>query len=635
MDARDVSTFSETTTTEQAEETASKLIAPDLPAVVQGDGRHLMSLLKAFLKESTRQINLANGFTAEEIDESSEGAVQTPRNFKLTFTRLGGEFTWDHIRDIANLAYYELRTDTDVGDSMGLLERTVDNSSTMLPVTAVGHVYLYAFNKDGEYSNPTELLYNKPRPDAPQNIAISSNTEGTLITFSEIPTNCMGACIYIDGKKYTAYDNIYQLEGELKGAEQIEVAFFDQFGEGERGILYLVLPDVTGFLVERNGPELDFYWDPVNVYNVKYVVKVCSELSWEQGTELFRTATNDKNRRLYPNRGDYYLMVKAYDEYGNYSKNAAYVYMTTETDMSRNIILEFDQQDTLYAGSKINMYYDPLFAGVKLEREFRRGEYMFEVNLDQEYKARNWLEYNPFTIQGDYGPMWVEGDETWDANSTTWSTVHDGMIWADCDFAWNDTDAVWLGTIGDIDSATVKQEIARFKGLGSTGLFSAKLNGTLATDSGEQPTVSAHASDFWSARWGSGLYIDPLTRLEYKLPNMPETFNLQFSFKKIDDLKDTIILGMTGENAFMVLGYDARLESFFLRGSDGREIVVNSIAASGLDYLTFCISQGKTQRNLFCHSYNKNTFEVGETKAGPIGVFTELFCYPKNLTSEA
>ena len=295
------------------------LNVPNLPNHIQGDGRYLMSLLKSFLEQTAEQVNLANGFSAEDIQAETEGAVQTPRNFFLSFTRLGGEFSWSHINDIASLAYYELRTDKNIGDDSGLLERTVNNSSTKMSVNAIDTVYLYAFNRDGEYSNPAELVYSKPRPDAPTNIAITKSADGSLISFSEIPSNCIGANIYIDGVTYTSYDNIYIFKSNLSSGniDTIDVAFFDDFGDGEAGVLYLTLPDVTGLLVERNNSELDFYWDALNIYNIKYVVKVCNELSWEKGTELFRTATNDKNRILYPNSGTYYLMVKAYDENGN------------------------------------------------------------------------------------------------------------------------------------------------------------------------------------------------------------------------------------------------------------------------------------------------------------------------------
>lgn len=608
-DARSgVTVYSETKTDDSGgsqQTTAVKISPPELPPVIKGDGRYVMTLLRDWLTESTRQINIANGFTQEDIDPDTEGAVQTPRNFVLTFDRLGGQFTWDHIADIANLAYYELRTDTFVGEEFGLLERTVNNYSTSLPVTSVGHVYLYAFDKAAQYSNPAELYYNKPRPDAPTDIAVTKNSEGTLITFSEIPTNCMGAYIYIDNTRYTAYDNVYLITKDLSGIEDVEVAFFDQFGEGERGVLYLVLPDVTGFLVERNGPELDFYWDPMNIYNIKYIVKVCSELSWERGTELFRTATNDKNRRLYPNRGSYYLMVKAYDEHGNYSKNAAYQYMTTETDISRNIILEFDQQDTLYAGYKVNVYYDPSIEGVTLEREASRGEYIFPVSLDQRYKARNWLEYNVITVASGNNLMWQDAT----------------MMWKNAHFQ-------WAGVLGNVDSANVKQEIAyKLDEAATADILDADLNGDLLTATDAPPVTAVHADTFEAGRWGlEGLYISQLTKLEYSLSGMTAEFNMAFNLKTLHGLHDTVFAVLTGDSGSLTLGYDARREVVYLTGSDGVMLEVPFTQAAELDCFTFAISQSAGTRTLYFYSLSNDITAQDSGDAAPIGVFNKLSC---------
>jgi hypothetical protein len=43
------------------------LNVPNLPNHIQGDGRYLMSLLKSFLEQTAEQVNLANGFSAEDI----------------------------------------------------------------------------------------------------------------------------------------------------------------------------------------------------------------------------------------------------------------------------------------------------------------------------------------------------------------------------------------------------------------------------------------------------------------------------------------------------------------------------------------------------------------------------------------
>ena len=40
--------------------------APDLPNVVQGDGRYLMTQLRRYLAAIAEQVNLADGFKANE-----------------------------------------------------------------------------------------------------------------------------------------------------------------------------------------------------------------------------------------------------------------------------------------------------------------------------------------------------------------------------------------------------------------------------------------------------------------------------------------------------------------------------------------------------------------------------------------
>lgn len=617
------------------------LNVPNLPNHIQGDGRYLISLLKSFLEQTAEQVNLANGFSAEDIQAETEGAVQTPRNFFLSFTRLGGEFSWSHINDIASLAYYELRTDKNIGDDTGLLERTVNNSSTKMSVNAIDTVYLYAFNRDGEYSNPAELVYSKPRPDAPTNIAITKSADGSLISFSEIPTNCIGANIYIDGVTYTSYDNIYIFKGNLSSGniDTIEVAFFDDFGDGEAGVLYLTLPDVTGLLVERNNSELDFYWNPLNIYNIKYVVKVCNELSWEKGTELFRTATNDKNRILYPNSGTYYLMVKAYDENGNYSKNASYQLMTTPIEIDKNIILENNQQDLFFSGNKINLYYDPVLEGVTLEREAFVGEYLFDVSLLQKYRARNWLE----------------------ADTAVYVTDNN-VVWDDALFNWDSAEQPWAGIIGNADGITVKQQISTYKGLDEDDAFVARLDGKLVAETGEEPLLAIGADDYRSGRWLQGLQIDQTTKLAYKLANVDDTFSLVFNLRITAVLPDTVLLVLETDNGeWLRLGYTQSDNKLKLVDSNGVSVDVDSFISWSVntkskptfkdstyrwhetlstfgsvfnhgaisDWLTLGITQSEDTRKVFIYSYNEQLGLQGEVSVVPLGRFTGLYCYPK------
>lgn len=578
--------------------------APTLPSTVKGDGRYVMTLLNEYLEALSVQVNLANGFTAEEIAESEDNDYITPKNFYVEFDRTGGTLHWDHISDVSNLAYYETREDTNIGEQIGLLDRTVYNYSTVLPTNYSDTVYLYAVSQDAAVSNVTDLTYTKARPDEPGDIAVTSNDQGSLITFSEIPSDCIGANIYVAGTQYQTTTNLYLYTDSVE-IESVEVAYYDQFGEGERGALSLIVPDVTGFLVERNSSELDFYWDSLDVYNVSYVVKVCLEADWAAAEELFRTKTNDKNRYIYPNEGQYYLLVKAYDESGNYSKNAAYQLMNTEAEIDKNIILKFSQNDVGYNGNKINMYYDADLGGVTLEREAYRGEYLMDIQLDQEYKARNWCEYYAFSLSGD--------DITWD----------------DADFTWDETELLWSGVMGDMDSVEVTKEIAYYKGLDLEVLFSAQLNGDLLTDTEEEPTNASSADEFEQGRWAYGLALTPVTQLEYSLTDMTKEFHMTFALKVDENLTDTILITLSDddEEIFLCLGYDARLEKFYLRGSDGITVRVKDVSADGRDWLTFGISQGETERSLYVYSFNNGTNSSGTKEAEPLGNFTKLFCY--------
>lgn len=620
------------------EELKKKIIdVPNLPNVVQGDGRYLMTLLNDFLKSVATQVNLANGFSAEEIKPEA-GKYPTPRDFFLTFNRTGGVLTWSHLADISNLAYYELRTDKNIGSNDGLLERTLNNVSYVLPLNYVATIYLYAVSKDKEVSAPSELSYTKARPNAPTDIAITPNSEGNLITFMEIPTNCIGAHIYIGGQKFETLSNVYLYKGPAE-IDVIEVAYFDQFGDGEMGRLYLVLPDVTGLLVERNGAELDFYWDAVNVYGVSYVVKVCNEPDWTKAIELFRTKTNDKNRFIYPNTGQYYLLVKAVDEHNNYSRNAAYQIMNTVADIHRNVIISNDESDSLFSGNKINMYYNPAAGGVTLEREKLRGEYIFDVNLPKRYRARNWLEAE-----------------------TTLFTSESTIVWEDAAFLWDKADQPWGGIIGNSDGITVKNEISQYMGAETTDLFATRLDGNLLTVDEKEPSVAIGAKDFRSSRWEQGLYIGPFTKLKYNFADVAGDFTLRFNLRITEAMQDTVFCVLVGKNKeFLRLEYSKAGNILRLVGSDGNVVGLRCFAQWGIanntspkfedsvyawyeslatwgrpqlygaisDWLTFAISQSEAQRSIYIHSYNEQRCLHATIDAKPIGSFNGIYCHPE------
>ena len=573
------------------------LHTPPLPTAIQGDGRYLLSVLRSFMQEQTTQINAANSFTADEVEADKEGRILSPRNFRLTFSRLGGLMQWDHSLSAKELNYYEVRTNKNVGSEFGLLERTTLSESARLPPSYAGHIFLFAIDRQGQVSHPAELSYTKVRPTKPRDVAMTKTQEGTLITFLEIPLDCIGAYIYVNDVRYESVDNIFLYTG---GAviERLRVAYYDQYGEGESEVLYCVMPDVENFIVERNGAQLDFMWNPLPIYNVRYEVKVGITPEWDKALTIFTTKLN-KHRFIYPNTGRYYMLIKAIDEHDNYSKNAAYFLLTNETDIHKNVIIRLDQEKIGYSGIKTNLYYDKAREALLLEKDALRGEYLIDVKLPQKYRARNWLETS------------VIGE------------TNSSLVFDDLDFAWSSEEAantMWNGTVGDLRGVEVLHEIARYDPLDTARfLVVISLDGTLT---GTGATVRTQKNVVYApSRWTQGLRLSWKSDVSYDL-RIPQQFSLMFWIRLRDGLSDTRILALTGDGS-LALEYDRRLNDFCIVGSDG-VYVRATIAFRPNDCLAVSIVQEASVRRLFLYSLAGDVCTEGSAAAKPLKNLTRL-----------
>ena len=576
------------------------LHAPKLPTAIQGDGRYLLSLLRDFLAQQTTQINAANSFTADDVEADKEGKVLAPRNFRLTFSRLGGLLQWDHSLSPKELSCYEIRTNKNVGSEIGLLERTTRSDSESLPSTYSARIFLFAIDRMGQVSHPAEIQFTKARPTKPRDLTMTKTQEGTLITFLEIPLDCIGAYIYVNDVRYESVDNLFLYTG---GAviERLRVAYYDQYGEGESEIIYCTMPDVENFLVERNGPQLDFYWDPLPIYNVRYEVKVGVTPEWDKALTIFVTKLN-KHRYVYPNTGRYYMLVKAIDEHDNYSKNAAYFLLTNEMDIHKNVIIRLDEEKTGYNGTKINLYYDKAREALLLEKDALRGEYLINVKLPQKYRARNWLEAS------------VIGE------------TNNDYLFDDLDFEWDSEDAsntMWNGTVGDLRGVEVVHEIARYDA-SETDPFIAVigLDGDL-TAKGAVPAVQSNVK-YAPSRWTQGLRLSWNSSVVYQQIKIPAQFSMMFWMRLRDGLPDTQILMLKGQKN-LSLSYDRRVNEFHLTGGDGVSIRVK-LSFRPNDCIAVGIVQEASLRRLFLYSLAGDVCEEGAAAATPIqGLNTLMF----------
>lgn len=576
---------------------------PDLPNVVQGDGKYLMTQLRKYLASIARQVNLANGFKSKE--DTGTSGYSAPPNFTLTFSMDGGLFKWDDPSYFKDIAYYELRTDTNVGADSGLVDRTSNNYSAKMPLLYAGRVYLYAVLQNGQASNGSILDYNKARPEKPQDINLSKNEQGTLVNFTFIPLDCIGAHIYINGEMYETQDNWLLYTGDATKIDVVKVAYYDPFGEGEMGELYCTVPRVKNFLVERNGATLDFYWDSVGINGAGYAVRVSTTPVWGNGIELFRTSLR-KKKLEYPNAGNIYFLIKAYDEHGNFSDTATWFLLNSVEDQRKNIILLTDEHATHYIGNKIGTYYDAQNNGLRLVEGFYAGEYISGGYLPYTARARNWCEYK--------------------LNASTDSDI----IIADLDFPLTDDRAKTITMVGgiveDLDGIEVHAYLSERLNHGLDSLLEASLNNQLETADGDKPLESLHCDKFENGRWFNGVKENELTRLKYEFPNPATRFSFTFNVKIMEELNACTFAVIYGDSGYLKLSYR---DGFILEGSDGNDVVLDFDLGMA-DIISFGISQGNEERRLFVKNLNAKVgtkWYQAKIKAPPIGAFTTIRFY--------
>lgn len=153
-----------------------------------------------------------------------------PLEFDVYFSRDGVLWRWKQPPNL-DYAYSELRTNQDVGNKVGLLEVTQDTKSTVLPPTREGTAYLYNKGYGSKYSTPLIKPWSKPVPTAPQALTATSTYQGLQFTYSQIPEDCQGICISINGKKHYTKDEKFNYYCST-GSYTYKACFYDCFGEG-------------------------------------------------------------------------------------------------------------------------------------------------------------------------------------------------------------------------------------------------------------------------------------------------------------------------------------------------------------------------------------------------------------------
>lgn len=191
----------------------------------------------------------------------------TPEGFGITFGNRV-ELYWDEVTN-SDIAYYEVRTDQSTGlGTASLVVRTSSLKASVTLAERTGTLYLYTCNAQGKYSYPAVLTYNKPLPDAPTNIAITTALRGANFRVPPIPSTAISVRYYISGTKTTDMIEsknplvVYQCEPDVYS---VYACYVDIFGEGYRtvGYAFTVTPYIDPKCIEEESITLKMVDDTI------------------------------------------------------------------------------------------------------------------------------------------------------------------------------------------------------------------------------------------------------------------------------------------------------------------------------------------------------------------------------------
>lgn len=156
----------------------------------------------------------------------------TPGKVSILFHKDRCTVSWGAVTN-ADIAFYEVRTDTGVGTKDGaFLLRTNSLTADVKLTERTGRIYVFACGTDGKYSASAEVQYAKPAPKAPDAPTVTSILGGMSIAAEPIPSDCLGMNVYIGDLCLYAVNNAMTYTCAA-GIYHVSVAYVDLFGEGE------------------------------------------------------------------------------------------------------------------------------------------------------------------------------------------------------------------------------------------------------------------------------------------------------------------------------------------------------------------------------------------------------------------
>lgn len=170
---------------------------------------------------------------------AKETVPSQPYNLTYDFTK-AFTFTWSDVPD-SDVMYYEIRKDTNVGSTIGLLGKTQSTSIDVNLMERQGTVYVYSVNTLKRYSYPAKVTYNYPKPDAPSYIHFTEALRGVNILVAPFPARVKSMRLYVEGSNVSKALDLNNASYTFNGEPDVynfSASYVDLMGEGYTSVKY-------------------------------------------------------------------------------------------------------------------------------------------------------------------------------------------------------------------------------------------------------------------------------------------------------------------------------------------------------------------------------------------------------------
>ena len=359
--------------------------------------------------------------------------------------------------------------------------------------------------------------------------------------------------------------------------------------------------DVSGFDCVQNERNIEFHWKKVEGA-AYYVLKEGDD--WEYGNILATTAGQFFSYP-YAQATSTQFWIKAYTDYGVSSQYPAYSQIRIASIPNRNMIQEYNAVEDKWGGRMYNTHINA--EGLQLDSEKVYGDYLYEIELDQEYCARNWIEKSIKPVNEEMELQWKDAHFVWgseQAKRRMWFPLGVDDLFN----SWTE-----IATYSEDYKDVINERLS--------------LNGTMVSENGLSPVKGYGVPKYEENRFEKGLLIDGSCRPKWKNLDIEKKFSMSFTlYTPNDSTHNYTLLTLKNDEDYLHLHYRASDDKFVVSLSDGTEFSLADFSGRE-DYLHFMISQGDGYFTFVIYSLAYDSYVISRKKYTDLKVYNQLALY--------